>query len=101
MALSNNSVDKAWHLFQKMLKPTSFRINSFIEKFDNSNYDKSKLGFVFGEGPKYDDSWESIFIQLQNVTPEILQIWESGKAEIPNSSFKTEIGKGIIRFGFY
>lgn len=101
MALSKNSIEIAWRLFEKMIKPTGLRVNKIIREFDNSNYDKCKLGFVFGDRPTYDDSWECIFIQLKNVDPDILNMWDSGKVEIPNSSFKTELKGGIIRFGFY
>lgn len=101
MALSKGSIDIAWRLFDKMIKPTGLRINKIIREFDNSNYDKRKLGFVFGDRQTFDDSWECVFIQLKNVDLDTLQIWEAGKVDIPNSSFKTQLSDGIVRFGFY
>jgi hypothetical protein len=96
MALSQTSVRKAVNIFEEIAGPLK---SAFIEQGQTDNrYDQQKL---IGSDKKEDGGWESIFINIKDISNEQLELWDSRKTQINNSSFCNEVQPGITRIGFY
>lgn len=95
MALSPISCEKAIIIFEGLCYIKSQAIvqgdekNQFLE------------GYVIGIDKKEDGGWESLFINLKNMSDKQLALWEKTKKSIPNSSSLHEVKPGITRIGFY
>jgi hypothetical protein len=96
MALSSNSVKKAWHILNAVNPKAN---NSFVESYDEENPLKDDT--IIGLGKKADGGWENIFINVTNLKPEQRAIFEERKSEVPNSSFIRYEGYGITRIGWF
>jgi hypothetical protein len=107
MALSKRSVDTAWTLFRDILyagpRPTDGDriINSFIGEYEDTEENKSKRNFVFGEGLKSDGGWECVFINIRDISADQIRLWTEGNGNIPNTAFSRSLGNGITRLGFF
>lgn len=96
MALSSNSVQKAWHILNAINPKAN---NSFIESYDED--DPLKENSIIGISPKSDGGWENVFINVKDITPVQEAIFELRKSEVFNSSFKKNEGNGITRIGWF
>jgi hypothetical protein len=96
MALSSNSVQKAWSILNTINPKAN---NSFIESYDEEN--PLKEDAIIGISPKSDGGWENVFINVKDITPEQEAIFEQRKSEVFNSSFKRNEENGITRLGWF
>ena len=96
MALSWESVKKAWHIINEINPDAN---NSWIKEYDPE--DDLEENKIIGVDKKQDDGWENIFVNIKDITPEQMAIFESRKKEVPNSSFIRDKGEGITRLGWF
>lgn len=88
---------------------------SFTESFEKENYEVAStsglkkidwpVNKLFGEGRKQ-DGWESIWVCIENITPDQLQLFEVLKNTVGNSGFTSERdddteGRNITMIGFF
>lgn len=96
MALSWRSVTKAVNLFWEITDRLSSHI--VTQRTGPNQYDENK---ILGIDLKDDGGWESVFINVKDITPEQLAKWEAGRTKINNSSSNHEVQPGITRLYFY
>ena len=96
MALSKDAVRKAWNILNEINPKAN---NSFIAEQDLK--DEFREDYIIGYDKKYDDGWENVFMNVRNITPEQLAIFERRKEEVPNSSFCRNEGNGITCLGWF
>lgn len=101
MALSREACNKAFYLFRDIISEGGGRIkSSWIADYEKEE-DKFITDYMIGIDRKADDGWENVFINVKDITPGQLRIWNERKREIPNSSFEKAHPKGITRIGFF
>jgi hypothetical protein len=97
MALHRNEVQKAFNLFTNIC--SNLKFFEVQQRDEKNQYDEN---LMIGQGHKQDDGWESVFVNIRDITPEQMKIWEEGKVRIRNSSFTHEgTHPGITRLGFF
>jgi hypothetical protein len=95
MALSKSSCKKAFEIFAAL---TTINNKTPLLRTEDNQYHEQK---VIGIDKKQDGGWECLFINIKDVTPEQLQVWEQRKGEVHNSSSNREVQPGITRLYFY
>jgi hypothetical protein len=95
MALSKNSAQKAFSILSKL--------NGGSEAFDIQNDVSLRTGIILVSDPKTDGGFESVALQIRNITTNQLEFFESRKKEVPNSSVvrKLEEDNEITRIGWF
>lgn len=67
------------------------RINKGASVVKHERYDRSTsyvdTNKIFCIDEKYDDGYESVFTNIENMTDEQIKLWNQLKDEVPNSSF--------------
>jgi hypothetical protein len=96
MALSKESVKTAWNILHEINPKAN---NSWIK--DHDPEDEFKEDYIIGYDKKADDGWENVFLNVRDITPEQLAIFERRKSEVPNSSFCRDEGNGITCLGWF
>jgi len=96
MALSKENVQKGWRILNEVNPMAN---NSFISEFDPE--DPFRENLIIGEDKKSDGGWECIFLNIINITPDQISIFERRKNEVHNSSFFNYKGNGITRIGWF
>jgi hypothetical protein len=89
MALSFNSVQKAYEVFNQIKKIIPLGIGAFpedMEEWPDENKTNPPLNQVYGWGRKYDNGWESICFFVENPTEELKEKFNELKDTVPNSS---------------
>lgn len=87
MALNKSSVALGIRILKKINKGAS------VVKYEN--YDR-KISYVdtdkiFCVDEKYDNGYENIITNIENMTDEQVELWEELKDEVPNSSFMDKL----------
>lgn len=87
MALDKDSVALGIRILKKINKGAS------VVKYEN--YDR-KISYVdtdkiFCVDEKYDNGYENIITNIENMTDEQVELWEELKDEVPNSSFMNKL----------
>jgi len=90
MALSKSNVAKARNILIEVER---------IQDHDEVN--PYRTGCIIGFGKKTDGGWENVYINVKDITPGQLRIFESRKEEIGNSSFCDKKEGDITRIGWY
>ncbi len=94
MALNNRSVEKA----KEILAEVAGWKAPFYNLYNEKNPLDTKTILVYGQTG---DGWENVFINIKNITPEQMEIFNKRKDEIHNSSFQDELEEGITRIGWF
>lgn len=94
MALNNRSVEKAKSILAEIAGWKGSPYNEYNEK---DPYATNTI-LVYG---RTGDGWESVFLNIRNITPDQLEIFERRKNEVPNSSFQREYEDSITRIGWF
>lgn len=97
MALNRENVHKAWYILNE-INPNAR--NSFVADFKNLR-DQLQEDTIIGYGKKSDDGWENIFMNVKEISPEQLEIFERRKKEVHNSSFIDREENGVTRIGWF
>lgn len=83
MALNKESVKLGISILKQINK------DAYIVKYER--YDRSvsyvDTNKIFCVDEKYDDGYENVFTNIENMTDEQHKLWEQMKSEVPNSSF--------------
>ena len=95
MALSRSSCENAISLFEEICY---IKNQEILQRDEFNQYAE---GYVIGIDKKEDGGWESLFINIKNITADQLKVWEKRKQGIRNSSSNHEVQPGITRLGFY
>jgi hypothetical protein len=95
MALSSSSCLKAISVFETIAPVTN---SHPLFRTEENQYDEN---VVLGIGFKADGGWENLFINVRDITTEQLDIWQTVKKEIPNSSSQREVQPGLTRLYFF
>lgn len=87
MALDKDSVKLGISILKQINKGTSV---VKYENFDRSTayVDTNKIYCI---GEKYDDGYENVFTNIENMTPEQIKLWDQLKKEVPNTSFRDKL----------
>lgn len=112
MALDKDSVKLGISILKKINKGASVvRYENFDRK---AAYVETSKIYCIDE--KYDDGYESVFTNIENMTPEQIKIWDQLKEEVPNTSFRDKLeekdypssaqwmkekGRNITRIGWF
>lgn len=89
MALSFESVKKAYTVFHEIKKLIPLSIDSFpddMSDWDDKDKDNPELNKVFGWSKKYDNGWESISFFVKAPTQELIKKFDELKDVVPNTS---------------
>lgn len=97
MALSKSSVEKAWQIL-KAVNPDAHY--SFIQQWDSEDHEW-ETDVILGVDRKIDGGWENVFMNIKNITPDQLALFNARKGEIHNSSFVKEESDGITCIGWF
>ena len=87
MALNKDSVKLGISILKKINKGAN------VVKYEN--YDRT-ISFVdtdkiYCVDEKYDNGYENVFTNIENITSEQLELWKKLKDEVPNSSFMDNV----------
>ena len=67
------------------------QINKGVSYVKHENYDRSTAYVgtdkIFCVDAKYDDGYENVFTNIENMTSEQVKLWNQLKEQVPNSSF--------------
>lgn len=87
MALDKDSVKLGISILKKINKGASVvRYENFDRK---TAYVETNKIYCIDE--KYDDGYENVFTNIENMTPEQIKIWDQLKEEVPNTSFRDKL----------
>lgn len=87
MALDKDSVKLGISILKKINKGASVvRYENFDRK--DAYVETSKIYCI---NEKYDDGYENVFTNIENMTPEQIKIWDQLKKEVPNTSFRDKL----------
>lgn len=82
MALSKSSSDKAFEILTE--------INGGFGGYEIDHDNPNKLGLIMTNDLKSDGEFERIVLNIRDITPEQVELFERRKREVPNSSiFRT------------
>lgn len=96
MALSFRSVQVAYAILSTVVPEAEFHgITEFQDGMEG------RTGIIFGEGPKADGGYETIFINIRKVTDDQVQTFLNLAENVPNTSFNKNLLNNITRLGFY
>lgn len=90
---------KAVHTAHTILLSVFPGCGSFVQEHDDK--DEFCLNRVIGYERKFDDGWENIFINVENITEDQLRMFNELKDKVPNSSFITNHPGGITQLGWF
>lgn len=96
MGLSVESVKIAWYILNEINPKAN---NSFIQTYDKE--DEFKEDTIIGFDKKSDDGWENIWMNVKDITPAQIKIFEAKKDDVGNSSFMRHKINGITRIGWF
>lgn len=87
MALDKDSVKLGISILKK--------INNGASVVKYEIYDRSisyvDTDKIFCIDEKYDDGYENIFTNIENMTSEQIKLWDQLKKEVPNTSFREKL----------
>lgn len=87
MALDKDSVKLGISILKKINKGASVvKYENFDRKTACVDIDK-----IYCVDEKYDDGYENVFTNIENMTPEQIEIWDQLKKEVPNTSFRDKL----------
>lgn len=87
MALNKESVKLGISIL-KQINKDAYTVKYEIADRSVSYVDTDK---IFCVGAKYDDGYENVFTNVENMTDEQHKLWEQMKSEVPNSSFMNKL----------
>ena len=94
MALHHRNVEKAMHIIAEMMGWEA-------PFFDEANEDDpTRTGSILVSG-RTGDGWESVFINVRDITDEQLEFFEKRRYEIHNTSWVENPEEGITRLGWF
>lgn len=87
MALDKDSVKLGISILKRINKGANV---VKYENFDRSTayVDTSKIYCI---DEKYDNGYENVFTNIENMTPEQNKLWDQLKEEVPNTSFRDKL----------
>ena len=94
MALSKHSVNTAISILKKIAR-TKQGILTFNDSRENLE------GRPLGKDKKSDGGYESVFLNIYNISQDELAYFNERKGEISNTSFVRSIGDNYTRIGWY
>lgn len=87
MALDKESVKLGISILKKINEGASV---VKYEDFDRKTaYVDTSTIYCIGE--KYDNGYENVFTNIENMTPEQIKLWNQLKKEVPNTSFRDKL----------
>lgn len=87
MALDKDSVKLGISILKKINKGANV-VKYEIYDRKTSFVDRDKIYCI---DEKYDNGYENVFTNIENITPEQLELWKQLKDEVPNSSFINQL----------
>jgi hypothetical protein len=97
MALHRDEVAKAIALLKEINNGSS----AWEDVSETSRRNNIVPGKMVFQDEKSDGGWEAIDLDIENITPEQMSIWEAGKGKIHNSSFIQKHPGNVTRIGFF
>jgi hypothetical protein len=95
MALSYQSFEKARDILQKVFPDLG---GAFAEHNPEREF---RQHIIIVDGYKQDGGYESVFLNVENITPDQVTEFEVLSKQIPNSPFIRHKMNGITRVGWF
>lgn len=93
MALDKESVKLGISILKQINK------SAYTVKYETADRSVSYVDTnkIFCVGEKYDDGYENVFTNVENMTDEQRKLWKQLKGKVPNSSFINKLNEKDYR----
>lgn len=87
MALSKESVKAGIKILKKINSARTLKLKHYVKGED----DIFSLNYIYCIGEMSDGGFENVFTNVEDITPNQMELWEKLKGEVPNSSMTDKL----------
>lgn len=87
MALSKESVKASIKILKKISSARTLKLEHYVKGED----DIFSTNYIYCIGEMSDGGFEEVFTNIEDITPDQMELWERLKDEVPNSSMTNKL----------